>query len=164
VMSVPDLTTERRIRFGASNKRGDTRMRFLCIAKSDEKTEAGIMPGEEVFAAMGQLLEEQTKAGVLLATEGLHPSSKAARIRLSEGKLTVTDGPFAEAKEVIASFALIRVNSKEEAIEAVARFLKIAGGGEAEIYQVYEMEDFGAEFTPELREQEERIREQMTGN
>ena len=92
---------------------------------------------------MGQFVEEQMKSGVLLATEGLHPSSKAARIRLSQGKLTVTDGPFAEAKEVIASFALIQVKSREEAIERVAAFLKLFGQGEADIYQVYEPDDFG---------------------
>src|SRR5262249_36173560 len=96
-----------------------------------------------------------------LATEGLHPSSKAARVRLSQGKLTVTDGPFAEAKEVIASFALIQVKSKDEAIESVSRFLKFFGEGEADIYQVYEAEDFGPEFTPGLGEQEERVRAEM---
>src|SRR3954451_7568468 len=133
-------------------------MRFLCIAKSDEKTEAGVPPDKELFAPMGEFVEEQMKSGVLLATEGLRPSSKAARVRLSQGKLTVTDGPFAEAKEVIASFALIQVKSKEEAIESVARFLKIFGQGEADIYQVYEAEDFGPELTPELREQEEHFR------
>ncbi len=133
-------------------------MRYLCIARSDEKTEAGVLPDEEMFAAMGQLVEEQMKAGVLLATEGLHPSSKAARIRLSEGKLTVTDGPFAEAKEVIASYALIQVSSKQEAIEGVARFLEIAGGGEAEIYQVYELEDFPPS---EAIEREAQFREEL---
>ena len=136
-------------------------MRFLCIAKSDEKTEKGVPPDKELFATMGEFVKEQMKAGVLLATEGLHPSSKAARVRLSQGKLTVTDGPFAEAKEVIASYALIQVKSKEEAIERVARFLKIFGEGEADIYQVYEAEDFGPEWTPELREQEERLRAEM---
>src|SRR5262245_31449057 len=133
-------------------------MRFLCIAKSDEKTEAGVPPDKELFATMGEFVGEQMKAGVLLATEGLHPSSKAARVRLSQGKLTVTDGPFAEAKEVIASFALIQVKSKDEAIETVARFLKLFGEGDADIYQVYEAEDFGPELTPELREPERRLR------
>jgi hypothetical protein len=121
---------------------GDVTMRFLCIAKSDEKTEAGAPPDKEMCATMGEFVEQQRKSGVLLATEGLHPSSKAARVRLSQGKLTVTDGPFTEAKEVIASFALIQVMSKDEAIENVARFLKLCGQGEADIYQVYEMEDF----------------------
>ena len=140
-------------------------MRFLCIAKSDEKTEAGVIPDPEMFVAMGQLIEEATKAGVLLATEGLHSSSKAARVRLSEGKLTVTDGPFAEAKEVIASYALIQVKSKEEAIENVARFLKVAGGGEAEIYQVYEPSDFPADVVPpEAAAREAALREEMQRN
>jgi hypothetical protein len=120
-------------------------MRFLCISKSDEKTEAGVPPDKEVLAAMGPFVEEQMKDGVLLATDGLHPSSKAARVRLSQGKLTVTDGPFAETKEVIASYALIQVKSKEEAIERVARFLRIFGEGEADIYQVYEASDFAPE-------------------
>jgi hypothetical protein len=117
-------------------------MRFLCVAKSDERTETGIPPDQELFATMGSFVQEQIKAGVLLATDGLHPSSKGARVRLSKGKLTVTDGPFAETKEVIASYALIQVKSKAEAIECVTRFLKICGQGEADIYQVYEPSDF----------------------
>ena len=136
-------------------------MRFLCIAKSDEKTEAGVPPDPAMLATMGAFVEEQVKSGALLATEGLHPSSKAARVRLSQGKLTVTDGPFTEAKEVIASFALIQVKSKQEAIDRVASFLRIFGEGEADIYQVYEAEDFGPALTPELREQEDRTRAQM---
>src|SRR5262249_16002538 len=136
-------------------------MRFLCIAKSDEKTEAGVPPDQEMLATMGRFVEEQMRDGVILATEGLHPSSKAARVRVSQGKLTVTDGPFAETKEVIASFALLKVNSREEAIRRVGAFLKIFGEGEADVYQVYEPEDFGSEFTPELKEQEERWRAEM---
>ncbi len=140
-------------------------LRFLCIAKSDEKTEAGVLPDPQMFTAMGEFIEEMTKSGVLLATEGLHPSSKAARVRLADGKLSVTDGPFAEAKEVIASYALIEVQSKEEAIENVARFLKIAGGGEAEIYQVYEASDFPPEvFPPEEAAREEALRAEMQRN
>lgn len=140
-------------------------MRFLCVSKSNEQVEAGTwVPDEAMFARMGAFVEEQTKAGVLLATEGLHPSSKAMRVRLEGGKLTVTDGPFAEAKEVIANFALIRVPSREEAIKSVARFLEIAGDGETEIYQVYEMEDFGPELTPDLRSQEEQTRAVMARN
>src|SRR5712664_3540393 len=99
-------------------------MRFLCIAKSDEKTEAGMPPDKEMIATCGDLVAEQMKTGTLLATEGLHPSSKAARVRVSQGKVTVIDGPFAEAKEVIASYALIQLKSKEEAVECAARFLK----------------------------------------
>jgi len=120
-------------------------MRFLCVAKSDEKTERGAPPSAEMIATMGAFVEEQMKEGVLLATEGLHPGSKGARVRYSHGKLIVTDGPFAETKEVLASYALIQVKSKEEAIERVARFLKLSGGeGEADIYQVYEPSDFGS--------------------
>ena len=117
-------------------------MRFFCLAKSDEKTEAGAPPDLAMIATMGKFVEEQTRDGALLATDGLHPSSKGARIRVSKGKVTVTDGPFAEAKEVIASYALIQVKSKEEAIERVTRFLNIFGEGEADIYQVYEESDF----------------------
>lgn len=117
-------------------------MRFLCVAKSDETTETGIKPNPEMFEIMGRFVAEQMKAGVLLATEGLHPSSKAARVRLSKGKFTVTDGPFAEAKEVIASYAMINVKSKQEAIENVQKFLNIVGHGEADIYQVFESTDF----------------------
>jgi hypothetical protein len=116
-------------------------MRFFCVSKSDEKTETGAPPDEAMLATMGEFVQEQMKDGVLLATDGLHPSTKGARIRVSRGKVTVTDGPFAEAKEVIASYALIQVKSKEEAIERVTRFLKIFGEGEADIYQVYEASD-----------------------
>ena len=117
-------------------------MRFFCISKSDAKTEAGVPPSQDVLATCGTYVEEQLKSGALLATEALYPSSKAARLRVCQGKLTVTDGPFAEAKEVIASYALIQVKSKEEAIERVAGFLKIFGDGEADIYQVYDAGDF----------------------
>ena len=133
-------------------------MRFLCIAKSDERTEAGIPPDKELFATMGQFVEEQMKSGVLLATEGLHASSKGARVKFSGGKRTVIDGPFTEAKELIAGFWLWQVKSKEEAIE----WLKRAPfeDTEVEIRQVFEPEDFGPALTPELREQEERLRAQ----
>jgi hypothetical protein len=117
-------------------------MRFFCVAKSDPKTEAGKPCDPELFATMGAFVEEQMKSGVLQTTAGLHPSSKAARIRLAKDKLTVTDGPFAEAKEVIASYAIIKVNSKQQAVENVAKFLKLVGGGEADIYQIFEESDF----------------------
>jgi hypothetical protein len=117
-------------------------MRFLCVAKSDEKTESGVPPDAAMIETMGKLVDEGMKSGLLLATDGLHPSSKAARVQLSKGKLTVTDGPFTEAKEVIASYALIQVKSKAEAVEAAARFLRACGEGEADVYQVYEPEDF----------------------
>jgi len=136
-------------------------MRFLCIAKSDEKTEAGVPPNPEIFVTCGEYVERGMKAGVLLATEALHPSARAVRVRLSQGKLTVTDGPFAEAKEVIASYALIQVKSKEEAVEQVAGFLRIFGEGDADIYQVYEADDFGAACTPDLKEQEDRVRPEL---
>ncbi len=133
-------------------------MRFMVIVKADKDSEAGVMPSTELLAAMGKFNEELTNAGVMLAGEGLHPSSKGVRVRFSGSKRTVTDGPFAETKELIAGFWLWRVKSKEEAIE----WLKRApfDGCEVEIRQVFEMDDFGSELTPELREQEERIRAQ----
>ncbi|HEY6425150.1 MAG TPA: YciI family protein [Pseudonocardiaceae bacterium] len=132
-------------------------MRFMVIVKADQDSEAGVMPSEELLTEMGKYNEELAKAGVMLAGEGLHPSSKGARVKFSGGKRTVTDGPFTEAKELIAGFWLIQVKSKEEAIEWVKR-APFDGGAEIEIRQVFEAEDFGAEFTPELREQEERLR------
>jgi hypothetical protein len=133
-------------------------MRFLTVYKARE---TGVPPTTEEMAKMGQLIEEMTKAGVLLAAEGCLPSSKGARVRLSNGKLTVTDGPFTESKEVIGGFALIQAKSKEDAIELTKRFLRVAGDGESEIRQIAEADDFGPEFTPELREQEERSRAEM---
>jgi hypothetical protein len=133
-------------------------MRFLTIYKT---AETGVPPTTEEMAEMGKLIEEMTKEGVLLATEGCLPSARGARVRLSNGKLTVTDGPFTESKELIGGFALIQAKSKEEAIELTKRFLKVAGDGECEVRQIAEAEDFGPEFTPELREQEERSRAEM---
>jgi hypothetical protein len=133
-------------------------MRFLTIYKT---AETGVPPTTEEMAEMGKLIEEMTKEGVLLATEGCLPSATGARVRLSNGKLTVTDGPFTESKELIGGFALIQARSKEEAIELAKRFLKVAGDGECEVRQIAEADDFGAEFTPELREQEERSRAEM---
>lgn len=134
-------------------------MRFMILVKADERTEAGVLPTTEELAAMGKFNEELVKAGVLLAGEGLHPSSKGARIRFSGKKRTVIDGPFAEAKELIAGFWLIQVKSKEEAIEWMKR--APFESAEIEIRQVFEAEDFGAALTPELREQEERLRAQV---
>ena len=134
-------------------------MRYLGIYRPTAPE--GTLPTEHDLAAMGNLIEEMTKAGVLLATEGCQPSSKGARVRYSKGKFTVVDGPFTETKELIAGFALFQVKSKEEAIEWTKRFLEVAGDGESEIRQLFEAEDFGPEFTPELREQEERSRAQM---
>ena len=133
-------------------------MRFLSIYKH---AETNVPPTTEEMAKMGQLIEEMTNAGTLLATEGCLPTSKGARVCRSGGKLTVTDGPFTESKEVIAGFALLEAKSKEEAIELTKRFLEVAGEGECEVRQIAAAEDFGAEFTPELREQEERARERM---
>lgn len=141
-------------------------MRFMVIVKADRDSEAGVMPSEELLAEMGKYNEELAKAGVMLAGEGLHPSSKGARVRFSGSKRTVIDGPFAETKELIAGFWLIQAKSMEEAIEWVKRAPNPHPGteSEVEIRQVFEAEDFGAEFTPELREQEERIRAQVSGN
>jgi len=138
-------------------------MRFMVIVKADKTSEAGALPDEKLLAEMGQYNEELAKAGVMLAAEGLQPSSKGARIRFSGSKRTVIDGPFAETKELVAGFWLWQVKSKEEAIEWVKRAPNPFPGTESEIEirQVFEADDFGAEFTPELREQEERIRAQV---
>src|SRR5213595_2620733 len=136
-------------------------MRFMIMVKATKDSEAGVMPDEKLLADMGKYNEELVKAGVLLAAEGLHPSSKGARVRFSGEKRTVIDGPFAETKELIAGFWLIQVKSKEEAIEWVKRIPNPTGEeSEIEIRQVFEAEDFGPQFTPELREQEERLRAQ----
>jgi len=138
-------------------------MRFVLLRKADTKTEAGVLPDAQLLAVMGSYMEEMVKAGVLLAGEGLQPSAKGARIKFSAGKPTVTEGPFTPADELLGGFCLIQVNSKEEAIEWVKRWPTLDGNGEIEIEirQVYEAEDFGAEFTPELREAEERMRTQV---
>src|SRR5258708_2366050 len=139
-------------------------MRFMVIVKATEESEAGVMPSEELLGAMGAYNEELVKAGVMLAGEGLQPSSKGARVRFSGNKRTVIDGPFTETKELIAGFWLLEVKSKEEAIEWVKRCPNpMLVDSEIEIRQVFEVEDFGAEFTPELQEQEARLRSQITG-
>jgi hypothetical protein len=136
-------------------------MRFMVIVKADRNTEAGVMPSQELLTAMGKYNEELVNAGVLLAGEGLHPSSKGARVRFSGSNRTVIDGPFAETKELVAGFWIFQVKSLQEATEWVKRCPNpLEGESEIEIRQVFEAEDFGAEFTPELREQEERIRAQ----
>jgi hypothetical protein len=134
-------------------------MRFMVIVKASKESEAGVLPSTEILAAMGKFNEQLVKAGVMLAGEGLHPSSKGARVRFSGGKRTVIDGPFAETKELIAGFWLWQVKSKEEAIEWLKR-APFDGGTEVEIRQVFEPDDFGPALTPELREQEERLRAQ----
>jgi len=137
-------------------------MRFMVIVKASKESEAGMMPGEEIFTAMGRYNAELAKAGVFLSADGLHPSSKGARVRFSGETRTVTDGPFAETKELIAGFWLLQANSKEEMIEWVKR-APFDGGTEVEIRQVFEMEDFGPELTPALKESEERLRTQVAG-
>ena len=133
-------------------------MRFMILIKADRDTEAGVLPDEKLLTEMGKFNEELSRAGVLLGGDGLHPSSKGARVRFSGSKRTVVDGPFAEAKELIAGYWLWQVKSKQEAIEWVKRCPNPTGAdGEVEIRQVFEPEDFGAEFTPELREQEKRL-------
>ncbi len=137
-------------------------MRFMVMVKANKDSEMGVMPDEKMLTEMGKFNEELVKAGVMLAGEGLHPTSKGARVRFSGDKRTVIDGPFAETKELIAGFWLFQVKSKEEAIEWVKRCPNPFpnGDSEIEIRQIFESEDFGAEFTPELREQEDRIRAQ----
>jgi hypothetical protein len=138
-------------------------MRFMIIVKANADSEAGVMPSTELLTAMGQYNEELVKAGVMLAGDGLHPSSKGARVRFEGGKRTVVDGPFAEAKELVAGYWIWQCRSKDEAIEWLKR-APFDGGAEVEIRQVFEAEDFGAEFTPELREQERRLLEQAAEN
>jgi hypothetical protein len=137
-------------------------VKFMIIRKADKNTEGGIMPSTELIAAMLKYNEEMAKAGVFLDGVGLHPSSKGARVKSSGGKRTVTDGPFTEAKELIAGFSLIQARSREEAIEWVKRWPLEDGDVELEIRQVFEADDFGKELTPELRDQEERLRDQTS--
>ena len=135
-------------------------MRFMVIVKANKDSEAGVLPDEKILTEMGKYNEELVKAGVMLAGEGLQASSKGARVRFSGGKVTVIDGPFTETKELIAGFWIFQVKSKQEAIEWVKR--APMADTEIEIRQVFETEDFGAELTPELRAQEERLRAQVT--
>jgi hypothetical protein len=138
-------------------------MRVMVMVKATKNSEAGVMPSEELLAAMGKFNEQLLRAGILLAGEGLHPSSKGKRIQLSGGKRKVVDGPFAEAKELVAGFWLWQVKSIEEAVEWARRCPDPMPGEDAEleIRPVFEAEDFGAEFTPELRAQEERLRAEV---
>jgi hypothetical protein len=138
-------------------------MRCMVIVKADKDSEAGVMPSQKLLTEMGNFNEQLVKAGVLLAAEGLQPTSKGKRVKFSGANRTVIDGPFTEAKELIAGFWLWQVRSMEEAIEWLKR-APFDGGTEVEIRQVFEAEDFGAELTPELREQEERLRKQASGN
>jgi hypothetical protein len=134
-------------------------MRVMVIVKATKDSETGVMPSQELLTAMGKYNEELVKAGVMLAGEGLHPSAKGKRVRFSGSKRTVINGPFAETKELVAGFWLWQVKSLEEAVEWVKRCPNpMPGDSDIEIRPVFEAEDFGAEFTPELREQEERLR------
>ena len=140
-------------------------MRVMVMVKATRQSEDGVMPDERLLADMGRFNEELVKAGIMLAGEGLHPSSKGARVRFSGTSREVVDGPFAETKELVAGFWLWQVRSMDEAIEWVRRCPNPhAGPSEIEIRPVFEEEDFGAEFTPELREQERRLRGQLAGN
>ncbi|TMJ06890.1 MAG: YciI family protein [Bacillati bacterium ANGP1] len=134
-------------------------MRFMVIVKANKDSEAGVLPSTEILTAMGKFNEELVKAGVMLAGEGLHPSSKGVRVRFSGGKHTVIDGPFTETKELVAGFWLWQVKSKQEAIEWLKR-APFGGGTEIEIRQVFEADDFGPQLTPELRAQDDRVRAQ----
>jgi len=134
-------------------------MRFMVMVKATQDSENGVMPSEELLAAMGRYNEELAKAGVMLAGEGLQPSSKGARVRFDGASRTVVDGPFAETKELVAGFWIFQCKSLEECIEWVKRCPNpMPGASEIEIRQVFEADDFGAEFTPELRQAEERLR------
>ena len=137
-------------------------MRFMVLVKADKNTEAGVMPDEKLLAAMGKYNEELVKAGVMLAGEGLHPSSRGARVRFDGDRRSVVDGPFTETKELIAGFWLWQCRSLAEAVEWAKRCPNPTGDqSELEIRQVFEAADFGAEFTPELRAQEDRLRAQI---
>lgn len=137
-------------------------MRFMVMIKANRDTEAGVMPSEDILAAMGHYNEELANAGVLLGGEGLHPSSRGARVRFSDGQPSVVDGPFAETLELIAGYWLFQTPSLQDAIEWVKRCPSSAvGDSDIEIRQIFEAEDFGAEFTPDLRAQEERLRVQI---
>ena len=134
-------------------------MRFMVIVKANPESEAGVLPDKEILTTMTKFNQELVNAGVMLAGEGLQPSSKGARVKFEGKKRTVTDGPFAEAKELVAGFWLWQVKSKEEAIEWLKR-APFDGGTEIELRQVFESEDFGENLTPEVRAQEERLRKQ----
>src|SRR5437868_5048055 len=145
--------------------RGDSTMRFMVLLKANKDTEGGVLPSEQLLADMTRYNEELVKAGVMLAGEGLQPSSKGARVKFSGSKRTVVDGPFAETKELIAGFWILQTRSKEEAVEWVKRCPNPTGeDAEIEIRQIFEAADFGEAFTPELQEREARVGEQMADN
>jgi hypothetical protein len=140
-------------------------MRILGMLKADASSEAGVPPSKELIERMGKFVEEITRAGVILATDGLHPSSKGKRVRLAGGKVTVIDGPFTESKELVASYALFQVKSMDEAIHWTTRFLEVLGKGECELRPIFEPEDFSTEvFSPKERAREEATRAAMGKN
>jgi hypothetical protein len=140
-------------------------MRILGLLKADKDSEAGVPPSKELMENMGAFIEDITKAGVLLATDGLHPSSKGTRVKLSDGKVTATDGPFIETKELVASYALFQVNTMAEAIEWTTRFLKVLGEGEGELRPIFEAAAFAPViFSPEEAAREDANRQQMRKN
>jgi len=160
-LSIRDPAVRRDSR-GRQKSQGDMTMRCMVMVKATKESEAGELPDEKLLTEMGQFNEELVKAGVMLAGEGLHPSSKGVRVRFSGDKRTVIDGPFTETKELVAGYWLWQVRSMDEAIEWVKRCPNpMKTDSEIEIRQVYEAEDFGAEFTPELREQEQRLRAEV---
>jgi hypothetical protein len=138
-------------------------MKFMILVKADKNSEAGVLPDEKLLTEMGKYNQELAKAGIMLAAEGLHPTSKGARLKFSGGKRAVTNGPFPESKDLIAGFWIWKVNSKDEAIEWVKR-APFREGAEIEVRQVFDAADFGDALTPELREQEERMATQMAEN
>jgi hypothetical protein len=157
---------DKQIRSRAENEKEKTEMKFMVIVKASPESEAGVMPSTEILAVMGKYNEELVKAGVMLAGEGLHPTSKGVRVKFNGKERTVTDGPFTETKELIAGFWLWQVRSKEEAIEWLKR-APFDGGTEIELRQIFAPEDFGENLTPELREKEQKLREQtsaLSGN
>jgi hypothetical protein len=138
-------------------------MKFMILVKADKNSEAGVLPDERLLTEMGKYNEELAKSGIMLAGEGLHPTSKGARVKFGGGKHTVTNGPFPESKDLIAGFWIWQVKSKDEAIEWVRR-APFGEGAEIEIRQVHEAADFGDALTPELKEQEERVAAQIAAN
>jgi hypothetical protein len=140
-------------------------MKILGMLRADASSEAGAPPSRELIEKMGTFVAEITQAGVMLGSDGLHPSSKGKRVRLANGKFTVIDGPFTESKELVASYALFQVKTMEEAVHWTKRFLEVLGKGECELRPIFEAEDFSEEvFTPKERAREEKTREQMQRN
>jgi hypothetical protein len=163
-VGAADVTPNTARRAGRQSTKGETAMRVMVMVKASKESEAGKMPSTELLAAMGRFNEELVKAGVMLAGEGLQPSAKGKRVRFSGKQRSVVDGPFAETKELVAGFWLWQVKSMEEAVDWVKRCPNpMESDSDIEIRPLFEAEDFGAEFTPELREQEERLREQIEG-